>query len=147
MPWNKINHELNHIHIWLFLKIPTQFKIMIATPSILPEHAKNCTKFLPRKRKVLEFTTCNITNSFRFLYCRAFEKELNISAGSVIYPPDRKCMTDTIFLGPKLNRTKIRKWPKITETRFYDRNYKCWKKCTFLHEFCLFQSQGLEISK
>ena len=55
VPWNKINHELNHIHIWLFLKIPTQFKIMIATPSILPEHAKNCTKFCPGKI-LLEFS-------------------------------------------------------------------------------------------
>ena len=78
VPWNKINHELNHIHIWLFLKIPTQFKIMIATPSILPEHAKNCTKNLPRKRKLLEFTTCSIQSSFWVLCFESFEKELNL---------------------------------------------------------------------
>ena len=60
VPWNKINHELNHIHIWLFLKIPTQFKIMIATPSILPEHAKNCTIFCPGKI-LIEFSLLHTT--------------------------------------------------------------------------------------
>ena len=44
--------------------------------------------------------------------------EILTSAGSVIYPTDRKYMTDNVFLGPKPNRTKIRKWPKITETQF-----------------------------
>ena len=45
----------------------------------------------------------------RQYFCPFYTMLVHNSAGSVIYPTDRKCMTDTIFLGPKPNRTKIRK--------------------------------------